>query len=228
MLSVILRYANQHHYNIHPTKTKIVQCTNSKTSTYEDYWNLGETLLQTSDEAVHLGLKCTSKNEGEINILDRLKVARRTKYALMGSGVHGTNELDPKTTYQIYNTYALPRLLFGLEVLPLKTTHINKLEDFHRKTIRFLQSLPHRTSIAAIYLLMGALPLRAEYHKKQLSLLYSLLACENNNIHEIMIRQISVNYDNENSFFTNIRDVLYMYELPTISEFQHQLPTNLV
>ena len=146
----------------------------------------------------------------------------------MGSGVHGTNGLDPKTTYQIYNTYALPRLLFGLEVLPLKTTHINKLEDFHRKTIRFLQSLPQRTSIAAIYLLMGALPLQAEYHKKQLSLLYSLLACENNNIHEIMIRQISVNYDNENSFFTNIRGVLYMYELPTISEFQHQLRTNLV
>jgi hypothetical protein len=58
--------------------------------------------------------------------------------ALMESGVHGTNGLDPKTSYQIYNTYVLPRLLhiYGLEVLPLKTTtHINKLEDFHRKTI---------------------------------------------------------------------------------------------
>lgn len=30
MLNVIHRYTNQHHYNIHPTKTKIVQCTNSK------------------------------------------------------------------------------------------------------------------------------------------------------------------------------------------------------
>ena len=81
MLNVIHtgRYANQHHYNIHPTKTKIVQCTNSKTSTHEDSWNLGETLLQPCDEAVHLGLKRTSKNECEINILDRLKVARRAK-----------------------------------------------------------------------------------------------------------------------------------------------------
>jgi hypothetical protein len=95
MLNVIHRYANQHHYNIHPTKTKIVQCTNYKTSTHEDSWNLGETLLQPSDEAVHLGLKRTSKNECEINTLDRLKVAR-TKYALMGSGVHSTNGLDPK------------------------------------------------------------------------------------------------------------------------------------
>jgi hypothetical protein len=39
-----------------------------------------------------------------------------------------------------------------------------------------------------------------------------------------------VNYDNKNNFFTNIRDVLpvYMYELPTISELQHKLPTKLV
>jgi hypothetical protein len=63
-----------------------------------------------------------SKGQAKIR-LDRFKVARRTKYALMGSGVHGTNGLDPKTSYQIYNTYVLPRLLYGLEVLPLKTTH---------------------------------------------------------------------------------------------------------
>ena len=69
MLNVIHRYANQHHYNIHPTKTKMVQRTNSKTSTHEDSWNLGETLLQPSDEAVYLGIKSTSKTECEINIL---------------------------------------------------------------------------------------------------------------------------------------------------------------
>ena len=106
----ICRYANQHHYNIHPTwllKQRKFSVQIPKTSTHEDSWNLGETLLQPSDEAVHLGLKRTSKNECEINIWDRLKVARRTKYALMGSGVHGTNGLDPKTSYQIYNTYVL-------------------------------------------------------------------------------------------------------------------------
>ena len=150
-----------------------------------------------------------SKGQAKIR-LDRFKVARRTKYALMGSGVHGTNGLDPKTSYQIYNTYVLPRLLYGLEVLPLKTTHIHKLEDFHRKTIRFLQSLPQRTSIAAIYLLLGALPLQAEYHKKQLSLLYSLLACENNKIHTIIIRQISVNYDNTTTKIASL-PILEMY-----------------
>jgi hypothetical protein len=67
-------------------------------------------LLQPSDEAVHLGLKRTSKNECEINILDRFKVAKTTTYAFMRSGVHGTNGLDPKTSYQLYNTYVLPRL----------------------------------------------------------------------------------------------------------------------
>jgi hypothetical protein len=39
---------------------------------------------------------------------------------------------------------------------------------------------------------------------------------------------IKVNNDNKNSFFTNIKNVLYMHELPTISELQHKLPTKLV
>ena len=61
-----------------------------------------------------------------MNIEDRIKLARRTKYALMNSGYHGTNGLNPATSYQIYKTYMyiLPRLLYGLKVLPLKKTHI--------------------------------------------------------------------------------------------------------
>ena len=58
-----------------------------------------------------------------------MKLARRTKYALMNSGYHGTDGLSPATSYQIYKTYVLPRLLYGLEVLPLKKSHITTLEN---------------------------------------------------------------------------------------------------
>ena len=138
----------------------------------------------------------------------RLENARRTKYALMGSGFHGTNGIDAATSYKIYHTYVLPKLIYGLEVLPLKKKHVENLESFHRKSIRYLQSLPQRIATAAIYLLVGAIPIEAELHKRKLSLLYSMLASDNSKIKEIINRQISVNYDNENSFFCNIRDIL--------------------
>ena len=139
----ICRYANQHHYNIHPTwllKQRKFSVQIPKTSTHEDSWNLGETLLQPSDEAVHLGLKRTSKNECEINIWDRLKVARRTKYMLWWG------------------------LVYMAQTDWIRKPPIKYI--IHMFCSRFLQSLPQRTSIVAIYLLLGALPLQAEYHKK--------------------------------------------------------------
>ena len=222
MLNTISRYADQHHYKIHPKKTKIVKYTNVK----DNYkWYLNGKELCDDEDAVHLGLIRAAKAECDKNIESRLESARRTRYALMGSGMHGTNGIDAVTSYNIYSTYVLPRLLYGLEVLPLKKKHITSLENFHRKSLRSFQSLPQRTAISAIYLILGALPVEAELHKRRLSLLYSLLSCENTRITEIINRQIAVNYDNENSYFCTIREILCQYNLPLISQLQNNLPS---
>ena len=68
------------------------------------------------------------------------------------------NEVSPTTWFQIYKTYVLPRLLYGLEILPLNKTNIATLEKFHKNSLRMIQSLPERTATAAVNLLLGALP----------------------------------------------------------------------
>jgi hypothetical protein len=100
----------------------------------------------------------------------------------MRSGFHGTNGIDAVASYRIHHTYVLPRLIYGLEVLPLKKKHVENLESFHRKSIRYVQSLPQRIATAAIYLLVGAIPIKAELHKRKLSLLYSMLASDSSKI----------------------------------------------
>ncbi|CAC5369265.1 unnamed protein product [Mytilus coruscus] len=57
-------------------------------------------------------------------------------------------------------------------------------------------------------MLLGALPIEAEMHKRQLSVLYSILA-------------------SENSFFSRIQEILKYYNLPTVSEFKDQLPSKM-
>jgi hypothetical protein len=69
-------------------------------------------------------------------------------------------------------------------------------------------------------------PIEAELHKRKLSLLYSMLASDNSKIKEIINRQISVNYD-EDSFFCNIRDILILYDLPSITDLQANLPSKI-
>ena len=51
----------------------------------------------------------SEKNECNKNIEARLENARRTKYALMGSGFHGTTGIYAVTSYTIFHTYVLPR-----------------------------------------------------------------------------------------------------------------------
>jgi hypothetical protein len=163
MLNVIGRYAKQHHYRIHPMKTKIMQYS----TTNDEYkWYLDGNEITTKEDAIHLGIRRSEKNECCKNIEARLENARGTKYALMGSGFHGTNGMDAVTSYKIYHTYVLPRLIYGLEVLPLKKKHVENLEAFHRKSIRYLQSLPQRIATASIYLLVGTIPIETELHRE--------------------------------------------------------------
>ena len=90
-----------------------------------------------------------------------------------------------------------------------------------------MQSLPQRIATAAIYLLVGAIHIEAELHKRKLSLLYSMLASDNTKIKEIINKQIRVNYDNEDSFFCSIRDILILYDLPSITDLQANLPSKI-
>ena len=69
-------------------------------------------------------------------------------------------------SYVIYKAYVLPRLLYRLEVLVLTKGQLDQLSKYHIQTLRNIQSLPQHTSTSAVLLLLGALPLEAELHKK--------------------------------------------------------------
>ena len=121
-------------------------------------------------------------------------MARRTLYALIKTGVHGTNGLNPNVFYRIYQIYVIPRLLYSLEVLPLTETQIGQLQRSHISTLKRIQSLPERTAFSVVQLLLGALPVVAEIHKRQLSLLYSIVNSRNDRIKGLMARQLSLQH----------------------------------
>ena len=73
----------------------------------------------------------------------------------MKSGFHGSNGVGPKVSLKIYQSYIIPRLLDGMEVLNLNKTEIQMLTDFHVNLLRRIQSLPTRTALPAVYLLLG-------------------------------------------------------------------------
>ena len=67
-------------------------------------------------EVMHMGiLRSADSQESAVN--HNIDKARRTTYCLMGAGLHGNNGLDPDTSIHILQTYILPLLVYGLEVL---------------------------------------------------------------------------------------------------------------
>ena len=108
----------------------------------------------------------------------------------------------------------MQRLPYGLEELPLTQSQIDLLYKFHLDNLKRFQSLPTRVATCAVYLLLGTLPLKAELHKRQLSLIYNILVSDNETVKELAERQIAVNLDNKLSYFSKVQDILDQYQLP--------------
>ena len=74
---------------------------------------------------------------------ENIQKARRTLYSLMSSGLHGENGLDPKTAIHLMQTYVLPVLVYGMEVvLPNQ-----KYMDPHAQ--KFQQEVPEVNTVTA-------------------------------------------------------------------------------
>ena len=84
---------------IHPQKsTAQRRCVTSAVRKDEviDSWQLGSKEVQVEPKLTHLGLLRAEKVESTVNIVERISVARRTLYALIKTGVHGTSGLNPR------------------------------------------------------------------------------------------------------------------------------------
>ena len=51
----------------------------------------------------------------------------------MGAGLHGENGLDPDTSIHLLQTYVIPILVYGLEVVLPTGVYLDKLDRVHKK-----------------------------------------------------------------------------------------------
>ena len=112
-LSIVSAYSRRERYVINPTKTTITVYpgnNNKSNSNKISTWKLGSTEIHPTDSFTHLGI---SRKSGKLSpdelISQRIQLAQRTCYALMGAGLHGTNGLSPVIAWRMYLTYNVCR-----------------------------------------------------------------------------------------------------------------------
>lgn len=83
--------------------------------------------VQQENQTKHLGI-LRDTNQRPI-IQDKINLARRTAYSLMGASFHSMNGLKQSGNGKLWSTYVTPRVLYGLEVQELRQADINQLEQ---------------------------------------------------------------------------------------------------
>ena len=129
--------------------------------------------MPTVEKATNLGIIRTQslKENMRANVDENIKKARRSAYSLFGSGFHGYNGLDIDKILHLFKIYVTPILLYGLElILPTAIDCLMQIENFQKKMLKQILSLPPNVSDIAVYILIGVLPIEPQIHIRTLSL----------------------------------------------------------
>ena len=216
---IVLSYSTDERYIIHPAKSSVTMIKSPKQQQQQptrSEWALGENTVPLTEKFTHLGIdRYANTMTSDTFIEDRIQLARRTAYAMMGAGLHGTNGLNPQVSRKIYLTYVLTRMTFGLESMIVTPKQVQTLEKYHRHTLRRLLSLPERVASCAIYLLMGIPPMEAILDIKVLTLFGTIASQEDSILRQVALRQLATKTLKSRSWFVRIVKIAAKYQLPS-------------
>ena len=139
-------------------KNVTVMMDNIKTCPETDSWTLGSKTMPITESTTHMGMLRTSTNQEMRNVETNIQKAKRVVYSLMGSGLHGENGQDPETVLSLLQTYVLPILFYGLEVILPTGKALSVLDTQYKRLLKQILLWSETTADPAIYLLSGLLP----------------------------------------------------------------------
>ena len=145
LVSIAEQFSCSDSYQLQPKKTEHVpfysKSNKRKDSENSEEFNLYGKPITKVQTATHLGIKRSSSLNAtaEAQLYHNINQSRRKLYSMMGTGLHGNNGLDPLSALSILKVYIIPTLLYGLEIIKLNTSHIESLEKFQKKIVKFVE-----------------------------------------------------------------------------------------
>ena len=104
-------------YENQEVKSVIMKMDSVKEYPENETWTLNSKNMSVVECTTHMGIVRSTTNQEMRNVETNIQKARRTIYSLMGTGLHGENGLDPETAISLLQTYVIPVLFYGLEVI---------------------------------------------------------------------------------------------------------------
>ena len=77
-------------------------------------------------------------------------------YALMGTGAHGQNGVNPVVSRKIWERYNIPRSTHGLDVQIFQESELKRLQQHETQFLKMYQSLPKFAPNILAHILIGS------------------------------------------------------------------------
>ena len=119
LLSISDDYSGLEQYHLQLLKSAVLTIPpHRKRDKSEDeyHWTLKGKEMPNVTQTMHTGIMRSADTEQSAT-KENIQQARRTLYSLMPSGLHGEHGLDPETAINLMQTYVLPVLIYGMEVV---------------------------------------------------------------------------------------------------------------
>ncbi|CAG2199199.1 unnamed protein product [Mytilus edulis] len=215
ILDIVQHHTSRDLVKINPTKSEAVlynaKGSNISTLKFED------NDINITNETKHLGIKRNEQNRA--NISERIRTGRATIYSLLGAGLHVRRGFSPMVAYKLWRTYAVPRSIYGLEVMNLLAKEKDMLELAERKILRQIQGLPNNTANMAVYTLVGAEPIAITLDKNVLTFFMNIVRNPGTIECEILRRQIVFSDQRGKDFINRVEKTLSKYNLKSSSYY---------
>ena len=134
--------------------------------------------------------------------------------------------LHPITALKLYQTFSLPRLLYGAELWNLSQTELNMFERLHRKILRTIQGLPTRCPVSATLLLLGVPSVKYMIIERRLLFLHSILRLQNSTLcKKTLLGRLDTHTDNPKSWISVTDRLLKDLLLPSCQSLRCNFPS---
>ena len=197
----------------------------------------GEKVLVSEDNE-HLGLIVSGTDQESKNVDQRISKGRKALFSLLGPAFNSKSLLSPMMKCHIYKTYISPIIRSGLSTFALKSSNIETISLFHRKTLRGILNYSKSSNIPSLHFLLGELPIEGQIHKDIFMLFYSVWSNPQHKIHELVKHLLKTSPQNSRTWSIHLKILSEKYGLsdpieclkedaPTKSSFKELVETKI-
>ena len=139
-------------------------------------WTMEEKKVLVVDNNEHLGKLVSGRSQEETNIDLKMEKGRKSLFSLLGSAFSFKCLLSPVLKLHLYRTFTCPRTRSGLSSFSLRSTQLEPLAIFQRKTLKSILKLSITAPTPSIHFMTGELPIEGKIHRDVFSLFYRVWA----------------------------------------------------